>query len=128
MVDRFGDVERHLVPDLLGHVVQVALVALGEDDLLQARAPELYKQFVGQAGSDEIKNFDLSVKYLADWVAQQGGSQRSDLAQTLASTRSPSVHISQRAAQQVMAAALGLENMQHVAATKFTATQGGQAN
>jgi hypothetical protein len=95
---------------------------------LQARAPELYTKLVGQQGSDQIKNYDLSVKYLADWVAQQGGSQRSDMAQTLAATSSPSTHISQAAARQVLGAALGLENMQHAAATEFTASQGGQAN
>src|SRR3954469_12332667 len=37
-VDLVDEVERHLLTDLLRHVVEVGLVARGEDDLLQAGA------------------------------------------------------------------------------------------
>src|SRR5207244_12045359 len=36
--DVLGDVERHLLAHLLGHVVEVSLVPLRKDDLLEARA------------------------------------------------------------------------------------------
>lgn len=92
---------------------------------LQARAPELYKQFVGEKSADAIKNFDLSNKYLQDYINQSGLAQHSDYGAAMSQAAFANNHISQEASKQVVAVALGLENMQHAALTEFNKTQGG---